>query len=231
MKRKIINTADGSKTIQLIGLDEQYHSIHGALQESQHVFVNQGLLHFYSLNKSVKPITILEIGFGTGLNAMTTLAEITNSNLQVSFVGIEAYPVSEDEILELNYGTQFTFEGSKQFFKIIHKNTWEKQHVITSAFTLTKQKKYFSEISDINMFDIIYFDAFAPRIQPEHWTEDMFKIMYNALKNKGILVTYSAKGSVRRAMQTVGFNVEKIQGPPGKREMLRGTKYSASKQS
>ena len=229
MDRKIITTADGSKTIQLIDLDEQYHSIHGALQESKHVYINQGLLHFYHLhNKKLKNISILEMGFGTGLNTIGTLVEAKNENLQINYVGVEAYPISKKEILELNYGEQFSFENSSQLFNSIHSCSWEKTHAITPDFTLEKQQKLFSEITGQNAYHIIYFDAFGPRVQPELWTEDIFKKMYHALKEDGILVTYSAKGSVRRAMQNVGFNVERIPGPPGKREMLRATKHSVS---
>ena len=226
MNRQIITTADGSKTIQLVDLEEQYHSIHGALQESKHVYINQGLLHYHSLKISVKPISILEIGFGTGLNAMATLVEAKNNNLQIQYVGVEAYPISKKEVFELHYGEQFTFKNSIQLFNEIHSCSWEKPHEIISGFTLEKQQKFFSEITDKNVFHIIYFDAFGARVQPELWTEDIFRIMYEALKEEGVLVTYSAKGSVRRALQAVGFIVERIPGPPGKREMLRATKHS-----
>ncbi|MFL0354645.1 tRNA (5-methylaminomethyl-2-thiouridine)(34)-methyltransferase MnmD [Xanthomarina sp. GH4-25] len=224
MERKIITTADGSKTIQLLDLNEQYHSIHGALQESKHVYIEQGLKHFYTLCKSIKPISVLEIGFGTGLNAMATLDELKKSALQINYVGVEAYPVSVEEVNELNYGSQFTFENSGQLFQDLHQVSWEELHEISPGFTLVKQQKFFSKITDINTFHVIYFDAFGPRIQPELWTEDIFIIMYDALAENGILVTYSAKGSVRRAMQAVGFVVERIPGPPGKREMLRAWK-------
>lgn len=227
MNRQIITTADGSKTIQLVDLEEQYHSIHGALQESQHVYINQGLLHFYHLFKEKKNnISILEIGFGSGLNAMTTLVEAKNTNIQINYVGVEAYPISKDEVFKLNYGEQFTLENSIQLFNDIHSCSRDKPYEIISGFTLEKQQKFFSEITDTDAYHIIYFDAFGARVQPELWTEDIFSIMYEALKEEGILVTYSAKGSVRRAMQAVGFIVERIPGPPGKREMLRATKHS-----
>ena len=229
MNRQIITTADGSKTIQLVDLNEQYHSVHGALQESQHVYIKQGLQYFYK-NKQEEntPISILEIGFGSGLNAMTTLVEAKNVNIQINYVGVEAYPISKEEILELNYGMQFDFENAKQLFQDIHSCKWEKAHIITPNFSLEKQQKDFSDIITKNTFNIIYFDAFGPRVQPELWTEAIFKKMYDALKEEGILVTYSAKGSVRRAMQHVGFIVERIPGPPGKREMLRATKHSVN---
>jgi len=229
LNRQIITTADGSKTIQLVDLNEQYHSIHGALQESQHVYIKQGLQYFYK-NKQEKniPISILEIGFGSGLNVMTTLVESKNAKLQINYVGVEAYPISKEEILELNYGMQFDFENAKQLFQDIHSCKWGKAHKVTPNFILEKQQKDFSEIITKNTFNIIYFDAFGPRVQPELWTEAIFEKMFDALKEEGILVTYSAKGSVRRAMQSAGFIVERIPGPPGKREMLRATKHSVN---
>lgn len=224
MKRKIITTSDGSKTIQLVDLNEQYHSTHGALQESQHVFIKSGLQHVLSLNNHLKSISILEIGFGTGLNAMATLQESTYKKVTINYVGVEAYPVLNDELSDLNYGVHFTIDNSEVLFQDIHKCTWDKSHKITPHFFLEKQQKLFSEISDKNCFNLIYFDAFGFRVQPEHWTEAIFIKMFDALKPGGVLVTYSAKGSVRRAMQAVGFTVERLPGPPGKREMLRALK-------
>lgn len=229
MKRQIITTADGSKTIQLVDVNEQYHSVHGALQESKHVYIEQGLNHFGHLNnENISPIRILEIGFGTGLNAIATLAEAELNNIQINYLGVEAFPVSKEEVLELNYGEQFNFKDSNLLFEKFHACSWEKFHEITPNFKLEKKQKFFSEVTDKNAFHIIYFDAFGPRIQPELWTEELFKKMFEALKIGGVLVTYSAKGSVRRAMQAVGFFVERIPGPPGKREMLRATKHSVS---
>ncbi|MCX7550521.1 tRNA (5-methylaminomethyl-2-thiouridine)(34)-methyltransferase MnmD [Xanthomarina sp. F2636L] len=229
MERKIITTADGSKTIQLVELDEQYHSLHGALQESQHVFIKHGLQPVLKTQlKDAEPISILEIGFGTGLNAMTTLIEAKAKKASIYYVGVEAYPVSQEEILELNYDTLFSKEKTNTYFKKIHASSWGKPQEISSFFTLDKQQKFFHEIADENTFNLIYFDAFGPRVQPKLWTESMFQIMFNSLKEGGVLVTYSAKGSVRRAMQSVGFLVEKLPGPPGKREMLRCTKHPAT---
>lgn len=231
MKREVIITADGSSTIHIPEWDEQYHSKHGAIQEAYHVFIKHGLHHFFELYKrqllkeKESAISILEIGFGTGLNALITLLEAENVKQSILYTGVEAYPVSLDEIKQLNYVKQLnTDKNTKQLFKSLHSVNWEEVHPISNYFTLIKRKQFFSDISDINMYSIIYFDAFGARVQPELWTETIFEIMYKALKPKGVLVTYSAKGSVRRAMQAVGFLVEKLPGPPGKREMLRATK-------
>lgn len=224
MERKIITTGDGSKTIQLTEWDEQYHSKHGAIQEAYHVFIKHGL-HYYNANhKKLETISILEIGFGTGLNAFITLLEAEKLNTSINYVGVEAYPVGLNEVQELNYPQQLLAEARSKTFNKIHEVSWEDKHTITTNFSLTKQQKLFKDISEINVFDLIYFDAFGARVQPELWTESIFNIMFNALKLYGVLVTYSAKGSVRRAMQAVGFNVERLPGPPGKREMLRATK-------
>ncbi len=233
MKRKIITTSDGSKTIQIENWDEQYHSIHGAIQEANHVFLKHGLLFFCTelvsksnehVSKS-QPISILEIGFGTGLNAFLTLIKAEKANQNINYVGVEAYPVSTDEIEQLNY-VELISKNHADIFEKMHTVSWEIEHQITSGFQLEKQQKFFQDIKDENTFDIIYFDAFGARVQPDLWTEDIFRIMFNTLKENGVLVTYSAKGSVRRAMQAVGFIVERLPGPPGKREMLRAVKHS-----
>ena len=222
MKRHIITTADGSKTIQIEDWDEQYHSIHGAMQESQHVFIDKGLKHVQS-NKTNNTIAILEIGFGTGLNAFLTAFEAEAQQLQIDYVGVEAYPVNLDEIKQLNYGNLVSEDYAPVFDKL-HQISWENKHEITNYFSLEKQNKLFSEINDEYRFNLIYFDAFGARVQPELWTESIFESMYKALKDGGVLVTYSAKGSVKRAMQAVGFTVERLEGPPGKRHMLRAIK-------
>jgi tRNA U34 5-methylaminomethyl-2-thiouridine-forming methyltransferase MnmC len=237
--RKIITTSDGSKTIQIEDWNEQYHSIHGAIQEANHVFLKHGLL-FYSegvtesKNEAIcrtersriatdHDLSILEIGFGTGLNAFLTLIKAEQLKLDINYVGVEAYPVEFKEIEQLNY-VELISKAHASIFETMHKTSWDNQHQITSNFQLEKQQKFFQDITDKATFDIIYFDAFGARVQPDLWTETIFTIMHNALKDNGILVTYSAKGSVRRAMQTVGFSVERLPGPPGKREMLRARK-------
>ncbi|CAM1357269.1 MULTISPECIES: tRNA (5-methylaminomethyl-2-thiouridine)(34)-methyltransferase MnmD [Tenacibaculum] len=216
MKREIIITSDGSTTIHLPEWDEQYHSKHGAIQEAYHVFIKSGL---ETIEK--KEISILEIGFGTGLNCLITFLE---SQKSINYVGVEAYPITGKEIESLNYVSTLKAEKQAIHFNKMHSCSWEVKHQITSNFSLLKQQKKFKEIKDEDTYNLIYFDAFGARVQPELWTEEIFNKMFISLKNDGVLVTYSAKGSVRRAMQKVGFIVERLPGPPGKREMLRGTK-------
>lgn len=227
MKREVVITADGSSTIHLPDWDEQYHSKHGAIQEAYHVFIKHGLHHFCKTGQSKdsnKYIAILEIGFGTGLNAFISLLEAEKLNIKIHYFGIEGYPVLMDEINLLNYPTELKDENKAPLFKKLHKASWGETHIISENFSIEKQNRFFSEIKEKDKYNIIYFDAFGARVQPELWTESIFLKMYHALKAEGVLVTYSAKGSVRRAMEAVGFIVERLPGPPGKREMLRATK-------
>lgn len=223
MERKIIKTADGSVTIHLPEWDEQYHSKHGAVQEAVHVFIKMGLDWFREKYRP-QEVSILEIGFGTGLNAFITLLEGEKRSLKIRYTGVEAYPVTASEVKDLNYAESLSATEKQDLFFKMHQIDWEKPEDIADTFTLLKKKMKFHEISDVEKFDIIYFDAFGARVQPQLWTEEIFEIMFRAIKPGGVLVTYAAKGSVRRAMQSVGFIVERLPGPPGKREMLRAVK-------
>lgn len=222
MKRSIITTSDGSKTIQIEGWNEQYHSIHGALQEAKHVYINAGLKTFLERQSKQNALTILEIGFGTGLNALLTALESLNISQEICYHGIEAYPVEAEELQALGYHTLIGSDPS--IFQNIHNCSWHETHKILPHFSIVKRQAFFSDIAEVNAFDVIYFDAFGPRVQPNLWIESIFKKMYEALRPNGLLVTYCAKGSVRRCMQAVGFEVERLPGPPGKREMLRAIK-------
>ena len=219
MKREIITTADGSTTIQIKDWQEQYHSKHGAIQEAYHVFIHSGLDLFENTT-----VDILEIGFGTGLNVLITLIEFKKGKLKINYTGVEAYPVSKDELGQLNYLDQLKANSLKDEFATMHTSPWEKLVEVTADFRLIKEQKFFKDINMINAFDLVYFDAFGARVQPELWTVEIFEIMFKAMKSGGYLVTYAAKGSVRRAMLEVGFLVERLPGPPGKREMLRAKK-------
>ena len=216
MEREIIITSDGSTTIHIPAWNEQYHSKHGAIQEAYHVFIKHGL-EFVTQDQ----LSILEIGFGTGLNCFITYLE---SEKNINYVGVEAYPVDEKEIKKLNYVSELKAEKKSEIFNKMHGISWEEKHKIDDRFQLEKRQQFFKDIKDKDAFNLIYFDAFGARVQPELWTEEIFSIMFDALKNEGVLVTYAAKGSVRRAMEAVGFTVERLPGPPGKREMLRAIK-------
>ncbi|MEO9570084.1 MAG: tRNA (5-methylaminomethyl-2-thiouridine)(34)-methyltransferase MnmD [Polaribacter sp.] len=216
MKREILITSDGSTTINLPDLNEQYHSKNGSINESYHVFIESGLRQITS-----DKVSILEIGFGTGLNCFITYLE---AKREIDYVGVEAYPVTEEEVEKMNFISVLKAEKEAAIFKEIHKVSWEEKNQISDIFSLTKRKQFFEDIEDKDAFNLIYFDAFGARVQPQLWTVEIFQKMFNSLKENGILVTYSAKGSVRRAMIEVGFTVERLPGPPGKREMLRAIK-------
>ena len=220
MKHEIIITQDGSSSIYIPELDETYHSKFGAIQEAKHVFIKNGL----DLFADGSEISILEIGFGTGLNALITLLESEKRNLKINYVGVEAFPIALDEIAQLNYVEQLEAPVKQLDFEKMHASNWEEEIIITSNFTLTKRKQSFADISDENAFDLIYFDAFGFTVQPELWNETIFEIMYKSLKNVGILSTYACRTSIKKAMQHAGFQTLKLSGAPGKREMLRALK-------
>ena len=220
MKREILQTLDGSTTIHLPVWNESYHSKHGAIQEAYHVFIQNGLNTF-----SGQPISILEIGFGTGLNAFITFLESKKSNQKIDYHGVEAYPISIEEISQMNYVSELNAFSDTTIFDHIHQCEWQTKIEISSLFKLTKRKQFFEQIEDEDKFDLIYFDAFGYRVQPELWSTEIFRKMYKALKSNGTLVTYAARGVVKRSLIEVGFRVEKLPGPPGKREMFRATKF------
>ncbi len=220
MKHEIIITQDGSSSIYIPELDETYHSKFGAIQEAKHVFIKNGL----DLFENGSEISILEIGFGTGLNALITMLEAEKRNLKINYVGVEAYPIALEEILQLNYVEQLDSPEKQSDFEKMHASNWEEEIVINSCLTLTKRKQSFADITDENTFDLIYFDAFGFTVQPELWNEVIFEIMYKSLKNVGILTTYACRTSIKNAMQHAGFQTLKLPGAPGKREMLRALK-------
>lgn len=219
MKREIIITSDGSSTIFIPEWNESYHSKNGAIQEAYHVFINAGFSLFQK-----ESINILEIGFGTGLNAFITYLEAKKSNKNINYVGVEAYPVAQDEIKSLNYVEELHAKEEESVFDKMHDSDWNIETKISSNFKLTKRKQLFQDINDVECFDLIYFDAFGFTLQPELWSEEIFQAMYNSLLKNGVLVTYACRGSIKRAMIKAGFKIEKLPGAPGKREMLRGIK-------
>lgn len=226
MKRIIEKTDDGSATLFVPELDEHYHSTKGARTESQHIFIDMGL----KASVAASP-RILEIGFGTGLNAWLTLKEAERSCREVHYTGLELYPLAWEMVEQLGYIPSSEQQHDAELFKQLHTAPWEKEIRLTPHFTLLKQEtdanllKAETDIDKLSSFDVIYFDAFAPEKQPEMWSQELFNRLYVLLNNDGILTTYCAKGIIRRMLQAAGFIVERLPGPPGgKREILRARK-------
>ncbi len=224
MQRQIILTADGSHTVSIPEMNVTYHSVHGAIQESMHVFIEAGLRFCWDRFRQPGELNILEIGLGTGLNALLTLAETEKSNQDILYTALELYPLTQEQYSTLNYCIELKQPNLQSAFLSIHDCEWEKSIPVTSKFVLHKTNQSLLNYTNASNFHLIYFDAFAPAAQPELWTVEVFQKLYALLQAEGILVTYCSKGDVRRAMQSAGFTVEKIPGPPGKREMLRAIK-------
>lgn len=217
VKPEIELTADGSHTLFVPELDEHYHSINGAIQESEHIYINVGL-HCCTQ----KEIYIFEVGFGTGLNAFLTLLDAQNSEKVIHYISIEKYPLSDSITSKLNYG-----QKDQDLFNILHQSLWNQEIEITPNFFLTKVEADFTSFDFDRIkypIDVIYFDAFAPQKQSDMWSLSLFSKLYGISNNDAILVTYCAKGIVRRMLQEVGYTVERLPGPPGKREILRARK-------
>ncbi|MDR1610411.1 MAG: tRNA (5-methylaminomethyl-2-thiouridine)(34)-methyltransferase MnmD [Candidatus Symbiothrix sp.] len=212
MKIEIQTTADGSHTLFLPEMDEHYHSVNGAIQESKHVYLEAG---FKQCRKS--EIYVLEMGFGTGLNALLTALESENQKTKVIYTALEKFPLPQEIIDRLNYS-----EINQALFQAIHQAGWGKSEPVSPYFHLEKIQTGFRDFDFPDRYDVVYYDAFAPAKQPEVWSQDIFDKIFPAMNSGGILTTYCAKGDIRRMMRQAGFIVERIPGPPGKREMLRG---------
>ena len=221
IQMEIKTTADGSHTLFIPELNEHYHSTFGAVQESRHIFISQGL---DNIDPEINPVNILEMGFGTGLNAFLTYLSVMKTQRKVNYTGVEKFPLSIEVTSQLNF-PDFTGENSKKLFNTIHDTAWDQKVVLAENFSLLKIKNDIQSVELIpGSYDLVYFDAFGPEVQPELWSEVVFRKICPAMKPSAILVTYSAKGSVRRALKAAGFSVEKIPGPPGKREIVRAIK-------
>ena len=220
MDKEFVITEDGSHTIYLPEMDEHYHSTHGAIQESLHIYINQGLLQI-----TKKEISILEIGFGTGLNAYLTYAFADSKNLVINYFTIEKYPLREIDYMKLNY-PQNIFPEFAEVFEKLHRAKWDSVAEISATFSLMKihDDLLSFKFDELPQFDLVYYDAFAPGKQPEMWTDEIIHKVASKVKKDGILVTYCAKGSVRRAFSSAGFHMERIPGPIGKKEILKGKK-------
>lgn len=223
MHRKLIVTGDGSHSIEVPELGVRYHSVHGAIQESRHIFIEAGL-NARGGTKGRDVLHIFEMGFGTGLNALLTFIESEKLNQRVHYETIDIVPLTADEVQMLNYCRILERDDLQKIFERLHDCEWGKEIAVSSHFIFKKSKADLVSFQLRGSFDMIFFDAFDPNMQPQLWTEDIFRKVIGILRPGGILTTYSSKGTVRRALQSAGFKVEKIPGPPGKREIVRAIK-------
>ena len=226
MKRRLLITKDGSHTIVFPDSGLTYHSIHGAIRESKHVFIEAGLDYVFSKfgAKTNECINVFEMGFGTGLNALLTLQNGAKENTPIHYTTVELHPLQPEEIKGLNYVDQLGDDTLAPSLFLLHSCNWHEDVMITPQFTFHKQNTSLLNLFFNQNFHLIYFDAFAPNAQPELWEAEVFQKLYNSLLRGGVLVTYCCKGTVKRILQSVGFIVEKLPGPPGKREMIRAIK-------
>lgn len=219
MKREVLQTKDGSKTLYIKDLNESYHSTHGALQEAKHVFINNGLKKQYNCD-----INILELGFGTGLNLLATIDEFfkTDKNHIINYFTLEKYPVKTAEVLDLAYFKLFFNKQLEEIFKKIHSCDWNNLIELAPNFYFKKINVDFHRLNELELpaINLVYFDCFGARVQPDLWEKDLLEKIKNKMAINGLLTTYSSKGSFRRALQELNFEVEKLIGPPGKREMI-----------
>ena len=225
----IVKTGDGSDTIYSEVFGASYHSVHGAIQESRHIFIDAGLR--YQMGRGDCPIHVLEIGLGTGLNAFLSYLWAQKQGLSISYTALEPFPIEVEQAKALNYVGQLGAEAFAGVFDAIHQSEWGnpvrlglEDEAHAWVFNFTKLCERAEVVNFSTLFDVIYFDAFAPDVQPELWTDAMMDILYGLLNFGGVLTTYCAKGSVRRSMRQAGFEVEKLMGPPGKREITRAKK-------
>ncbi len=218
MDLRIVNTSDSSNTLYNSQFDEHYHSIHGAFNESMHVFIKSGL-HYCNLDS----IKIFEVGFGTGLNAVLTYLETLKRKIKIDYEAIELYPINQSIIESLRFN-DFLPHGQEQIILKMHGSAWDKEVKISDKFKLKKIHADFNIFQFEKKYDIIYFDAFAPDKQPNMWTEKIFSKIYETLNNNGTLTTYSSKGMVKNNLRSAGFKVKRLSGPKGKRHILRAIK-------
>jgi tRNA U34 5-methylaminomethyl-2-thiouridine-forming methyltransferase MnmC len=218
MNHSIIKSEDGSHTIYSDDFKEHFHSVHGAITESLHVFIQNGLHAI-----KTKQVNILEIGFGTGLNAFLTLIDSVKNSRSVYYETIELFPLEQEFINTINY-TGFFEDSFKNYFSQLHECNWNEKITIVKNFDLKKILGDILKYKFSQLFDLVFFDAFSPESQPEMWTKQIFEKIYLSMGQGGILTTYCAKGTVKRTLKEIGFTIELLPGPPGKRHMVRAVK-------
>lgn len=214
----IIKTLDGSQSIQIKDTDVTFHSRHGAVTESRHIFIKNGFE--YAIRDNKNPVRILEVGFGTGLNAALTALEAAKQNTLVFYCAIEKFPLPETICSKLNYAAHIGGDG-QAILDLLHTSPWNLEQKVNEYFTFFKKEQDLQDFKNGRVFDLIYFDAFAPADSPELWTEEVFKMLAGFLSEGGCLVTFCAKGEIKRLLKKCGFIVVALNGPPGKREMTR----------
>jgi tRNA U34 5-methylaminomethyl-2-thiouridine-forming methyltransferase MnmC len=227
MQRNLIVTKDGSHSVAIPEWEVSYHSVYGAIQESSHVFIESGLKYWFEQHSSASRCVIFEMGFGTGLNALLSILQAKRLQRKIMYETVEAFPLEQSITQQLNYCEALQQPFWQPVFESLHSGEWNNIQHITNFFSFKKVKSLLANYSPGEPIDIIFYDAFAPRAQPELWTKEVFERMLNMLSPDGFLVTYCSKGDVRRVLQAAGFNVERIQGPPGKREMIRAAKAAS----
>lgn len=229
---QVVVTGDGSHTLYVPCLREHYHSTFGAIQESQFIFIDTGLKALLSHQRlkteggiPETAIHLLEVGFGTGLNALLTQIESSRLGIDVWYTSLEAHPLEQEIWSKLNFHQQLTHAPAAQLYEQLHLAAWNQQVAISPGFSLQKIHGNLEKFNPgSNRYHLVYFDAFGPDVQPEMWSPEIFSTIYHAMKTGGLLLTYSVKGTVVRALKAAGFTIEKLPGPPGKREILRATK-------
>lgn len=222
-EKKFLITEDGSHTIYIPELDETYHSTHGAINESNHVFINNGLNYLVEREKRDN-VKLFEVGFGTGLNTLLSAIYAEEHRIHLRYESLEAFPLSSLETKKLNYSELIKSPISKEVFKVIHESAWNQWIDVSTNFQLKKVKNTIGEYMGQESFDICFFDAFAPSKQPDMWELSILQKISDLLVSNGIFVTYCAKGQLKRDLKSIGFEVETLPGPPGKFEMVRATK-------
>ena len=221
---RLIETQDGSHSLYVPELNETYHSFHGAIQESQHVFIRMGL-HYFQDRFQTNEVNILEVGFGTGLNAILSYKDLKKKKIKTWYDTIEPFPIGENIWKKLNYVEKLDFEGVREIFNQLHNSPWGTKNELSEGYLFTKYKQKLEDIELLpNHYDMVYFDAFAPNKQPDIWQLDQLKKVVKSMKEEGVFVTYCAQGQFKRNLREAGLEIESLPGSLGKKEMVRGRK-------